>query len=149
MAGGTAPRLLSLLATRVVCQSAPLRCWNRFASPGRPFHSVHLVAVATCCAARIASHSVGATTPTRLPFTSTCALGNLLLSSSPTETSVEPSVLGCTILACSMLGSRTSVAHCSRAVTFDVMTLFLKGLPIMVYSLTGFMGGSPVTVNPM
>jgi hypothetical protein len=34
-------------------------------------------------------------------------------------------------------------------VTFDVMTLFVCGLPIIVYSLTGFIGGSPVTVKPM
>ena len=51
--------------------------------------------------------------------------------------------------ACSMPGRRTSVAHFSFALTLDVMTLFVKDLPMTVYSLTGFMGGVPVTVNPI
>src|SRR5215469_9460360 len=112
--------------TGVVFQSDDSRrCVNRLASPGRPFHSVHLVPAATCCAARMASYSVGATTPTRLPFTTTCALEKRVLSRLPTETSVEPSVLGWTILAWSMPGRRTSAAHCSRALTLDAVTLFL------------------------
>src|SRR5579862_5132656 len=97
----------------------------------------------------MASHSVGATTPTRLPLTITWALGNFDLSRSPAEISVEPSVLGWMMRACSMLGSFTSVAHCSLAATLDSMTLFLCDLPMTVYWLTGFMGGSPVTVRPM
>src|SRR5579863_12639 len=98
MAGGTSPRVLSLFVTFVVFQSAcSLKYVNRFSLPGSPFHSVHLVAAATCCEALMASHSVGATTPTRLAFTTTCELGNLLLSIAPAEMSVEPNVFGCTI----------------------------------------------------
>src|SRR5579859_256800 len=85
----------------------------------------------------MASHSVGATTPTRLPLTTTCALGNRFLSSSPADASLEPSVFGCTMRACSMPGSRASVAHCSFAATLEVITLLRYGLPTIVYSLTG------------
>src|SRR5512140_1709898 len=97
----------------------------------------------------MASHSVGATTPTRLPFTMTCALGNLVLSRAPTDTSVEPRVFGCTMRACSISGSRTSVAQVSLAVTLDAVTEFRKGLPMTVYWLTGFIGGLPSTDNPI
>jgi len=92
--------------------------------------------------------SVGATTPTRLPLTTTCAFGYLVLFSSPTVTSVEPSVFGWTIRPWSMFGSRTSVTHCSLAVTLEGVTVFLKDFPMTVYWLTGFSGGLPVTVRP-
>ena len=72
-------------------------------------------------AAWIASHSVGETTPTRLPFTMTCEFGNFVLSTSPAETSVDPSVFGCTTRACSIPGSRTSVTHVSLAATFEAI----------------------------
>src|SRR6202166_1648288 len=109
----------------VVFQSQfSLRCLNRFGLPGRPFQSVHFVEFATCCAARIASHSDGATTPTRLPLTTTCAFGYRVLSSSPTEISVEPSVLGCTTRPCSMFGRRTSVTQTSLPVTLEGVTVF-------------------------
>src|SRR5579863_2033574 len=94
-AGGTSPLLLSLFVTRVVVQSAwSFRYWNRLSLPGNPFQSVHFVAPATCCEARIASHSVGATTPTRFPFTTICAFGKRDLSNVPADTRVEPSVFG-------------------------------------------------------
>src|ERR1700756_4512493 len=84
MAGWAAPLVLSLFVTGVVFQSQfSLRCLNSSGLPGRPFQSVHFVEFATCCAARIASHSVGATTPTRLPLTTTCPFGNFVLSNSP------------------------------------------------------------------
>src|SRR5204863_8972743 len=116
--------------------------------PGRPFHSLHFVSAATCCDAPTASHSDGATTPTRLPLTTTCALGYRALFSSPTELRVEPSVLGCTTRPCSMFGRRTSVTQTSLALTLDGVTVFAYDLPIIVYSLVGFNGGFPVTVNP-
>src|SRR6185312_13661032 len=96
----------------------------------------------------MASHSVGATTPTKFPLTITCVLGKRVLSSEPTETSLEPRVLGCTVRACSMQGRRTSVTHFSFAVTLEMMTGLGKDLPTTVYWLTGFSGGSPSTLNP-
>ena len=48
-----------------------------------------------------------------------------------------------------MPGRRTSVAQVSFAATFELVTEFLKDLPMTVYSLTGFIGGSPSMVNPM
>ena len=100
------------------------------------------------CAAVIASHSVGATTPTRLPLTMTCAFGYFALSSVPAATSVEPSVFGCTMRPWSMFGSRTSVTHVSLPATFAGVTVFAWTFPMIVYWLTGFIGGSPVTVRP-
>src|SRR5690348_8246466 len=89
-AGATSPAVLSPLLTGVVFQSAlSLIYRKRFALPGKPFHSVHFVALATWRTALIASHSVGATTPTRLPFTITCAFGKRVLSTSPAEISLE------------------------------------------------------------
>src|SRR5258708_29106168 len=96
----------------------------------------------------MASHSVGATTPTRLPFTMTCEFGNLVLSSWPTDTRVEPSVFGCTTRPCNIPGRRTSVAQVSFAVTLEMMMEFGSDLPMTVYSLTGFIGGFPSTLNP-
>src|SRR6266404_4832439 len=84
-AGATDPWLFSLVDTGVVFQSAFSRNHlNSSLLPGSPFHSVHFVLAATCCEAPIASHSVGATTPTRLPLTTTCAFGYRVLSSAPT-----------------------------------------------------------------
>ena len=81
IAEGTSPLLLSLFVTGVVFQSASFsQIIEQVALPGRPFQSDHLVRSATCCAARMASHSVGATTPTKLPFTTTCAFGKFVLS---------------------------------------------------------------------
>ncbi len=48
-----------------------------------------------------------------------------------------------------MPGRRTSVAQVSFAATFELMMEFLNDLPMTVYSLTGFIGGLPSTVNPM
>src|SRR5208283_1100797 len=116
--------------------------------PGSPFHSVHFVPDATCWAALMASHSVGATTPTRFPFTTTCAFGKRVLSRAPTEVSLEPSVLGWTMRACSIPGRRTSVTQVSFAVTFGTVTELGNDLPMIVYWLTGLSGGFPSIVNP-
>src|SRR5262245_42252823 len=76
-AAGTSPLLIWLVVTGVDVQSTDSRrCLNRFALPGRPFQSVHLVVSASACDARIASHSLDATTPTRFPLTTTCEFGN-------------------------------------------------------------------------
>src|SRR5215469_3800519 len=116
------PLVAPLFITGVDFQSASfLRYSYSFALPGSPFQSVHFVSPASCCAAWIASHSVGATTPTRFPFTMTCEFGYLVLSSLPTDARVEPSVLGCTIRPCSIPGRRTSVAQSALADTFAWM----------------------------
>src|ERR1700730_15597837 len=110
MAGWAVPLVLSLFVTGVVFQSQfSLRCLNRLGLPGRPFQSVHFVEFATCCAARIASHSVGATTPTRLPLTTTCAFGNRVLSNSPADTSLVRTASGATRRPAFLLGGRESV----------------------------------------
>ena len=96
----------------------------------------------------MASHSDGATTPTRLPFTMTRAFGYRVLSSAPAEMSVDPSVLGCTTRPCSMFGRRTSVTHAALPMTFAGVTVFANDFPMIVYWLVGFIGGLPVTVNP-
>ena len=80
-AGATSPLDLSLLVTGSFSSRRLPQIREQVRLPGSPFQSVHFVAPATCCAARMASHSVGATTPTRLPFTTTCAFGKRLLSS--------------------------------------------------------------------
>src|ERR1700728_1138770 len=76
----------------------------RFSLPGRPDHWVHFVVPATDCAAATASHSLGETTPTRLPFLTTSAVGNFVLSSAPTEISVAPNVAGRTLRERSIAG---------------------------------------------
>src|SRR5262245_61876358 len=127
------PLFLSLLTGGVVFQSAPSRIHACSRScPGRPFHAVHSVSAATCCAAPIASHPVGATTPTRWPFTTPCAFGYRDLSRAPALTSVEPSVFGCTTRPCHMPGRRTSVTHVSFALTLDGVTVFAYDFPMIV-----------------
>src|SRR3954469_11494016 len=74
--------------------------------------------------------------------------GNFVLSTCPADTSVDPSVFGCTTRACNMPGRRTSVAHVSFAATFELVMEFLNDLPMTVYSLTGFIGGLPSMDNP-
>ena len=106
------------------------------------------MSAAICRAALIASHSVGATTPTKFPFTTTWVLGKLALSKVPTEISVEPSVFGWMTRPCSMFGRRTSVTQTSFAATFEGVTVLAYERPMTVYSLVGFTGGLPVTVNP-
>ena len=104
---------------------------------------------ATCCAALMASHSVGATTATRLPLTTTCAFGKRALSRVPAEMSFDPRRLGMHHRAhAACRARRTSVTHVSFAVTFETVTELGKDLPTTVYWLTGFSGGSPSTVNP-
>src|SRR5439155_20650059 len=121
-AAAVSPLVAPLFNTGVDVQSESfLRHSYSFALPGSPFQSVHLVSPATCWAAWITSHSVGATTPTRFCFTITCAFGYLVLSSLPAEISVEPSVLGCTTRPCSIPGERTSVTQSALAETFDVI----------------------------
>jgi hypothetical protein len=133
-AEGTSPFDFLLVSAGTDFQSASsFRNWNRRWLPGSPFQSVHFVPEATCCAALIASHSVGATTPTRFPFTITFVLGNRDLSRGPAEMSLEPNVFGCTTRACSMPGRRTSVTQVSFPVTFDTVTEFGKDLPTTVY----------------
>src|SRR5689334_9240632 len=85
-AEATSPFEFLLVAGGTAFQSASSRRnWKRRSFPGSPFQSLHLVPEATCCAALIASHSVGAMTPTRFPLTITCALGKRALSSGPAE----------------------------------------------------------------
>ena len=94
-AAATSPLDSPLLDSGTAFQSASsLRKLNRRASPGRPFQSDHLVSEATWRAALIASHSLGATTPMRSPFTTTCVFGKRDLSRVPAETSFEPRVFG-------------------------------------------------------
>ena len=73
---------------------------------------------------------------------------NAFLSSTPADTSVEPSVFGCTMRACIMPGSRTAVAHFSVPATFKAIAEFGYDLPIALYWLTGLMGGFPVIIRP-
>src|SRR5215469_15088696 len=128
------PLVAPLFITGVDFQSASfLRYSYSFALPGSPFQSVHFVSPATCCAAWFASHSVGATTPTRFCLTITCAFGYFVLSTLPTETRVEPSVFGCTTRPCSIPGSLTSVAQFALADTFSLMAELGNDLPITVY----------------
>src|SRR3981081_4398758 len=94
------------------------RAFVRFSLPGSPVQSVHLVVEARAPAALIASHSLGETTASRLPFLTTSAVGNFFLSSAPTEIKVEPSVAGRTMRACSIPGKVTSQLHCVLPVTF-------------------------------
>src|SRR4051812_25725843 len=115
--------------------------------PGRPCHAVHFVAAPTCAAAPIASHSCGESTPTRLPLTTTCAFGYARLSIFPTETSVEPSVGGRTILACSIPGRWMSATYGVLPVTMPGIAFIGCEVPTTVYWLGGFTGGLPVTVR--
>ena len=117
--------------------------------PGRPDHGVHFVWAATARAALTASHSLGETTATRLPLVTTSAVGNRWRSIAPAETSVEPSVAGRTIRACTIPGSRRSPTHWVSARTFSAMCGAGKDWPITVYFETGFIGGLPVTVIPI
>src|SRR5580700_7097125 len=152
--------VLGAFANAVVTSAAFPRVWSgaphlcsrrafvRFSLPGSPDHSVHFVLAATACAARIASHSFGETTATRLAFLTTFAVGNCFLSISPTETNVEPSVAGRTMRAWSMPGNLTSQLHCVFAVTLSRIAGIGKDVPTTLYWLIGFIGGSPATTNP-
>ena len=147
MAGGTSPcDLVALGDGRGFPVGVLLQIARRGrALPGRPFQSVHLVAAATCCAARIASHSVGATTPTRLPLTTTCAFGKsgfVQLRRRRPASSRASSDAPCARAACRAAARRWPTV--SLAVTLEAVTVFLKDLPMTVYWLTGFMGGLPV-----
>ena len=103
--------------TGAVFQSIFRSAENVLPLPGSPSQSVHFVEWASRDAAWIALYSSGSTTATRLPLTTICAFGNCFLSSVPTETSVEPSVGGCTTRACSIPGSRTSPTYVAVAET--------------------------------
>src|SRR5262245_35187581 len=96
----------------------------------------------------MASHSLGETTATRLPLTTSLALGHAFLSSLPTETSVEPSVFGRTMRACSIPGSRMLATNVAEPVTMGGIVGIGCEVPTTVYWLTGFVGGVPPTVTP-
>src|SRR5712664_2708215 len=65
-----------------------------FSLPDSQAQAVHFIPAATARAALMASHSLGETTATRLPFFTISAVGNCSLSTAPTEIRVEPSVAG-------------------------------------------------------
>src|SRR4029079_9676189 len=71
-------------------------------------------------AARIAAHSVCATTPRKLPFCTTRTMpGILAIDPSYTDVGRELTTGGRTTRPCSMPGTRTSCAYRNVAPTFD------------------------------
>src|SRR5262245_58828404 len=109
-----------------VPMGAPHACarsvFMRLSLPGSPDHSVHFVCAPTTRAACIASASLGDTTATRFPFVTTSAVGNRFLSTSPTDTRLEPTVAGRIILACSKPGASRSPLH-------RVLPVTMLGMP--------------------
>jgi hypothetical protein len=113
--GALASAAVTSAALPLLSEGAPQLCarsvFVTFSLPGRPDQSLHFVPAATDCAALSASHSLGETTASRLPFLTTSAVGNFVLSTSPTEIKYEPIVAGRTMRACSIPGNVTSQLH--------------------------------------
>ncbi len=93
-------------------------------------------------------YSAGSTTATRFPLTTICVFGNAFVFSLPTETSVEPSVAGCTTRACSIPGNLTSPTKVAVPATMGGIVRIGIDWPTTWYSLIGLVGGLPLTVRP-
>ena len=81
-------------------------------------------------------------------MTATCVVGNARLSSLPSLSSVEPTVAGRTMRACSIPGSRISATNDSWPLTMPGITFIGCEVPRTLYWLGGVTGGLPVTVSP-
>src|SRR5260221_1545005 len=125
-------------SARPVGVRSPRMTFDAPAWPGNPAHVVHFVPAVTARAALTASHSLGETTATKLPLTTTSAVGNFWRSIGPADTSVEPRVAGRTVRACSMPGSRRSATHCVLAVTLSAICGEGNDVPMTVYFDTDF-----------